>query len=85
MGSRININPSLASPLDPVEAAKRLAAYTAVDKHIRPKDKVGHDTWFVNCAIKPRQIIGIGSGADNSLHSTKLSYRYMQAPQCHTL
>jgi len=44
-------SPSLAatpvSPLDAVEAAKRLAAYTAVDRHIRPEDKV----------------IGIGSGS----------------------
>ncbi|KAF8483616.1 ribose-5-phosphate isomerase [Russula ochroleuca] len=38
---------SRVSPLDAVEAAKRLAAYTAVDRHIRPEDKV----------------IGIGSGS----------------------
>jgi len=35
------------SPLEGVEAAKRLAAYTAVDRHIRPEDK----------------FIGIGSGS----------------------
>lgn len=35
------------SPLDAVEAAKRLAAYTAVDRHIQPEHKV----------------IGIGSGS----------------------
>ena len=33
------------APLSTVEASKRLAAYTAVDKHILPEDKVGHNNW----------------------------------------
>ncbi|KAI0002439.1 ribose-5-phosphate isomerase [Russula compacta] len=48
----LTILPSISTatpvpPLDAVEAAKRLAAYTAVDRHVRSEDK----------------IIGIGSGS----------------------
>lgn len=32
-----------ATPLNTVEASKRLAAYTAVDRHVLPEDKVGHN------------------------------------------
>ena len=57
------------SPLDAVEEAKRLAAYTAVDRHIRPEDKVRHK--HLPYVIKLRtnessQVIGIGSGTYRS-------------------
>jgi len=42
-----SLTAAAVSPLDAVEAAKRLAAHAAVDRHIRPEDK----------------IIGVGSGS----------------------
>ena len=63
---------STSVQLQPIEAAKRLAAYAAVDRHVKPEHKVrrmGHTTdnlvykLRTNVCIFACQVIGIGSGS----------------------
>jgi hypothetical protein len=86
VGSGINIDPSLVSPLDPVEAAKRLAAYTAVDNHIRPEDKVGHHTWMCELA-QSNHYRSLALAPVRTIHYTPLSHltgtcRFHSAIRC---
>lgn len=51
--------------LSAIEQSKRLAAYTAVDKHILPEHKVSPVFIFIcllELIILFRKVIGIGSG-----------------------
>ena len=48
--------------LPAVEAAKRLAAFAAVDRHVGPDDKVSRGVYLRATMLTP-QVIGIGSGS----------------------
>lgn len=54
--------------MNAIEQSKRLAAYNAVDRHVRPEDKVSSfytdlAFWFHDLL----QVIGIGSGMNNRM------------------
>jgi ribose 5-phosphate isomerase A len=55
-----------STKLTAIEQSKRLAAYTAVDKHILPEHKVGHLSLplyhVLKFIIMYLKVIGIGSG-----------------------
>jgi hypothetical protein len=72
------------SPLEGVEAAKRLAAYTAVDRHIRPEHKVRRRTRSYAIPRRSSQFIGIGSGMRKLSRAAQSSYNRIQAPRSRT-
>ena len=54
---------TVVPPTSMVEAAKRLAAWTAVDRHIHPEHKVRPSIWLSSDRSSPcGKVIGIGSG-----------------------
>ena len=62
------MRPTVPTPTSVVEAAKRLAAWTAVDRHILPEHKVRryvsniHVVLLVFNPVRRAKVIGIGSG-----------------------
>ena len=62
------MRPTVPTPTSVVEAAKRLAAWTAVDRHILPEHKVRryvckvHVVLLVLNPVRRAKVIGIGSG-----------------------
>lgn len=57
--------------MDNIESSKRLAAYTAVDNHVKPEHKVSEMSIdWVSHSQWPHQVIGIGSGTFQGLPRT---------------
>ena len=57
--------------MNAIEQSKRLAAYNAVDHHVMPHDRVSsfHTHLNIRILIFLFQVIGIGSGTNNSTAS----------------
>ena len=71
--------------MDIIESSKRLAAYTAVDNHIKPEHKVREMSidWVITLTVGPNRSSGSVLVRSKAFRGRRRGLKGFQAQQCH--